>query len=104
MLEKEREKQRLERKRIKSKFSVLNVIFLGVLIYGIVTLIQQEFMLTQYEDSIAMHKQYIADEQENLNNNKREKEQEKNDKTMERLARNLGYVKPSEKLFIDINK
>ncbi|MEG2484518.1 MAG: hypothetical protein RSB51_03490 [Clostridia bacterium] len=104
MLEKEREKQRLERKRIKSKFSVLNVIFLSVLIYGIVTLIQQEFMLTQYEDSIAMHKQYIADEQENLNNNKREKEQEKNDKTMERLARNLGYVKPSEKLFIDINK
>lgn len=112
MVEKEENVENKDKKdskdnKLKIKFgqkiTVVTVVFYGILMYAITSVISQEFKLREYDSDIEEYKDKIASQNEILQDYKNKKDTQNSDDIMEELARKLGYVKPSEKLYIDVN-
>ena len=87
----------------KIKLTTTNVIFYMVILYTGVSYIQQEFRINEYDTQIKEYEQKIETQKEILNELKKEIKEKNTYDVMEELARKQGYIKPSEKIYVDIN-
>lgn len=103
-------KQRLKnQKELKTqkkfKFSFLKLFFVVGFIYFVYTLYNQQIQINKYNSQISMYQSDIDNNKKLTDYYKSEKANIQTDKYIEDVAREqLGYVKPYEKIFVDINK
>lgn len=95
--------------KINKKKSKINIDFVRLgfsiaVIYFVISFCYQQRELNYYKSQKDIYIKGIKEQQETLKKYDEQKNQENTDEIMENYARDLGYVKPYEKIFIDINK
>ena len=81
-------------------FTVLLMIGIGFFIH---TLVVQHGQLKQYEEKNRELNAAIANEQAELDRIREELDKRNTDEYIEQRAREMGFVKPGEKVFIDVS-
>ncbi len=104
MFKKEEIIEKLKKINLRQKITVVNVIFYGMIIYAVINCVGQEFKLREYDRKIERYEENIATQKEILSEYKSKIKEQNTEEIMEELARKQGYIKPSEKIYIDINK
>jgi cell division protein FtsB len=95
-------KQIDKKKKKIGYFKILTVFLVGYFLY---TMYSQQVQINKYNSQIEMYKSDITIKTSLVDYYKSQKSNAKTDEYIESVAREqLGYVKPYEKIFIDINK
>ncbi len=92
------------KKKYKVKIDFVRLGFCVATIYFVISFCYQQRELNNYQRQKEIYQNGIKDQQATLKKYNEQKNQESTDEIMENYARDLGYVKPYEKIFIDINK
>lgn len=89
----------------KRKFGIIHIALLLFGVYFVYTLVQQQIQINKYNSQIEMYSADIKTKKELTEYYNSQKGNTKTDEYIENVAReNLGYVKPYEKIFVDVNK
>ena len=89
----------------KRKFGIIHIAILVFGVYFVYTLVQQQIQINKYNSQIEMYSADIKTKKELTEYYNSQKGNTKTDEYIENVAReNLGYVKPYEKIFVDVNK
>lgn len=100
-----RKRLNLQKKDKKFKFSYLKLFCILFSVYFIYTLYTQQIQINKYNSQINMYQSDIETKKKLSEYYKSQKSNMQTDKFIETVAREqLGYVKPYEKVFVDINK
>lgn len=91
-------------KNYKIRIDFVRLIFSIISIYFVICFTYQQIELNYYKSQRQRTEEGIRKQTEVLKKYKKEIESENTDELLEKKARDLGYVKPNEKIFIDINK
>ena len=91
-----------------SKRRKFGIVHLGLVLFGVYfvyTLVQQQIQINKYNSQIEMYSADIKTKKELTEYYNSQKGNTQTDEYIENVAReNLGYVKPYEKIFVDVNK
>ena len=89
----------------KRKFGIFHIALILFGVYFVYTLVQQQIQINKYNSQIEMYSADIKTKKELTEYYNSQKGNTKTDEYIENVAReNLGYVKPYEKIFVDVNK
>ena len=92
-------------KRRKIKVDYLRVILIIVLVYFSITFVRQQLSINEYNVKIKSVKEDITETKAKIDELKDIETKVDDSEYIEQVAREeLGYVKPYEKIFIDVNK
>lgn len=95
-------KQNAKRKSKFNYFKLLTVFLVGYFLY---TIYNQQVQINKYNSQIDMYNSDISAKISLVDYYKSQKSNAQTDEFIEAVAREqLGYVKPYEKIFIDVNK
>lgn len=99
-------KANLKSKKTKKKnFGIIKVFTLIIGVYFVYTLYSQQIDIDRYDSQIQMYQSDIENKERLIEYFKSQKATVHSDEFVEYVAREqLGYVKPYEKIFIDVNK
>ncbi len=101
-------KQKKEQQKLKKQTKRINyfrIITVFIVAYFLYTMYNQQIQINKYNSQIAMYSSNIESTQEKIDDYKSQESSISTDEYMEKVAREqLGYVKPYEKIFIDVNK
>jgi cell division protein FtsB len=90
---------------MKKKKNIVNIFIFVVIVYFVSTFTSQQITINKYKTQIEMYNQDIYAKESLLNYYLENKDNVNTDEYIENIARkNLGLVKPYEKIFIDVNK
>lgn len=93
------------KKKRKIKVDYLRVILIIVLVYFSVTFVRQQLSINEYNVKLKSVKEDISETKAKIDELKDIETKVDDSEYIERIAREeLGYVKPYEKIFIDVNK
>ncbi|MCX8074475.1 MAG: septum formation initiator family protein [Clostridia bacterium] len=93
------------KKTKKMKLSYIQIITLLVFIYFVYTLYNQQIQINKYNSQIEMYTSDIQNKNSLIGYYKSQKLSVNSDEFIELIARKeLGFVKPYEKIFVDVNK
>ena len=93
------------KKKRKIKVDYLRVILIIVLVYFSITFVRQQFSINEYNVKLKSVKEDIQDTKAKIDELKDIETKVDDSEYIEKVAREeLGYVKPYEKIFIDVNK
>lgn len=98
------EKKKEQRKNYKIRIDFTRLILSAVSIYFVICFSCQQIKLNQYRRQKEITEQGILKQKETLKKLEEEMKSENSDELLEKKARELGYIKPNEKIFVDINK
>ena len=95
----------MKKRKSKSKISLFNIICIGISMYFISILYTQQISINKYNSEFEMYQTQISQNNDILEGLNSEGLDISTDAYIEKIAREqLGFVKPYEKIFIDINK
>lgn len=87
------------------KINLFKVFFAVFMAYFVYTAYNQQVQINKYNSQISMYKQDISTTNKLTSYYKSQASNMQTDDFIEKMAREkLGYVKPYEKIFVDINK
>ena len=93
------------KKKRKIKVDYLRVILIVVLVYFSITFVRQQLSINEYNVKIKSVKEDISETKAKIDELKDIETKVDDSEYIEKVAREeLGYVKPYEKIFIDVNK
>ena len=93
------------KKKRKIKVDYLRVLLIIVLVYFSVTFVRQQLSINEYNVKLKSVKEDISETKAKIDELKEIETKVDDSEYIERIAREeLGYVKPYEKIFIDVNK
>lgn len=89
----------------KKKNGLVHVLFICFMVYFTYTFIDQQVQINKYDSQIKMYRADIKAKKDLTEYYNNQKGSTNSDEYIENVAReSLGYVKPYEKIFIDVNK
>ncbi len=92
-------------KKKRKKIRLFNVVVVAFVVYFIYTFCDQQIQINNYDSKIETYKADIENKEKLVEYYKGKKTNIETDEYIEEVAReNLGYVKPYEKIFVDVNK
>lgn len=95
----------MQKKNKKIKLDYIRILLILCFVYFCYTVVGQQFSLNEYNIELADLAAHIADANQEIEEINALKQQVGTDQYIEEIARaELGYVKPYEKIFIDVNK
>lgn len=101
----ERANETKDKKRKKFKFGYIKLFTAVILAYFIYTVYDQQTQINKYNSQISMYEADIGNKEGLVDYYKSQKSNMQSDAFIEFVARDqLGYVKPYEKIFVDVNK
>lgn len=94
-----------DQKNKGNKISYLKLFFAVFLAYFLYTMYTQQLQINKYNSQITMYQQDITSVSKLNKYYESQEASMQTDEFIEKMAREkLGYVKPYEKIFVDINK
>lgn len=87
------------------KNGLIKAASLFFIVYFIYTMVNQQIQINKYNSQIEMYSSDIETKQKLVEYYKNQKNNIQSDQYIETVARDiLGYVKPYEKIFVDVNR
>lgn len=89
----------------EKKNVILHLFSFIFVVYFVYTMVNQQMQINKYDSQIDMYSSDIASKKELIEYYKNQKTNIQTDEYIESVARDtLGYVKPYEKIFVDVNR
>lgn len=104
-MKKKNDTEKISVKKKRKKLNLFNFLVFVFMVYFVYTFCDQQIQINNYDSKIETYRADIESKEQLVEYYKSKKTNIETDEYIEDVAReNLGYVKPYEKIFVDVNK